>query len=108
MVVSTTPTALQVRLQGHRHQLAEMLTDLETYLTLRNDRHDQLTRRYERLERQADDLTNPETARGKKLLADYERVSERHASSEEDLDDLENRVLEPLRDIQEVLSRLVA
>ncbi|OLV20267.1 hypothetical protein BOO71_0000265 [Deinococcus marmoris] len=88
--------------------LAEMLVDLEAELARRNDRHDQLTRRYERLERQTDDLTNPETVRGRKLLADYERLSELHARSDEEIDELENQVLEPLRDIQEVLRKLVA
>lgn len=99
---------LQLRLVDHQSQISEMLTDLAAYQAFQHDRHDQLTRRHERLERQVDALNNPETARGKKLLNDYERISEQHARSEEELESLENEIMEPLRGVWEVLSTLVA
>lgn len=105
---TSTRTALQVKLQAHHNQLAEMLADLETYQVFQSERHDQLTRRYEQLERQTEALTNPETVRGQKLTASYERISEQHARSEEELDELENQVIEPLREAREVLGQLLA
>lgn len=99
---------LQLRLGNHQNQISEMLTDLAAYQAVQHDRHDQLTRRQERLERQVDALNNPETPRGKELLNDYERISEQHARSEEELESLENEIMEPLRGVWEVLSTLVA
>ncbi|GMA17323.1 hypothetical protein [Deinococcus metallilatus] len=46
--------------------------------------------------------------RHEQLTRRYERLSELHAQSEEELDDLENLVLEPLREAQDVLLRLAS
>lgn len=99
---------IKERLTQHMAALGAAQADISTYLRLHQQRHDQLTRRVERLENQVDHITNPETARNRKLLADYERLSEAHSQSEEALDDLENLVLEPLWEAQEVLQRLVS
>lgn len=102
------PTALRVRLQAHQSQLPEMLADLETHLAIQHDRHDQLTRRYHRLESQTERLTNPETVRGQRLYAQYDVVTAQHAESETNLEDLENQVIEPLREARDVLGRLLS
>lgn len=108
MMRSSELNGLRQSIQDQTHQLGlVLLPKLETYLAYKHQRHEQLTRRYERVERQTDDVTNPTTERSRRLLAEYERLSEQHARSEEELDDLENLVLEPLREVQDVLERLV-
>ncbi|MCP2014386.1 hypothetical protein L1280_001523 [Deinococcus sp. HSC-46F16] len=99
---------LRQSIQDQAHQLAVcLLPKLEAYLAYKQVRHDLLTKRYERVERKTENITDPMTERSQKLLAEYERLSEQHARSEEELDDLENLVLEPLREAQDVLERLV-
>lgn len=99
---------LQSSLRRKAGYLAELEAELATYLQLKQERHEQLTRRYERLERRTDSITNLDTPRSQRLLAEYELLSERHAQSEEELDDCENLVLEPLREARAVLLRLVS
>lgn len=108
MMRSSELDGLRRGLQDQAHQLAlVLLPKLEAYFACKQERHDQLIKRYERVERQVDDITNPSAERSRRLLAEYERLGEQHARSEEELDDLENLVLEPLREVQDALERLV-
>ncbi|THF70716.1 hypothetical protein E7T06_06145 [Deinococcus sp. Arct2-2] len=64
---------LREKLHLHLTALGACQADIEAYLTLQQGRFEQLTPRYERVERQTDDLTNPYTVRGQRLVAEYER-----------------------------------
>lgn len=108
MTTSNQFAQLRAKLPAHAESLRGILADATTYHILLQERHEQLTHRVERLENQVDNITNPETARNRKLLDDYERLSEAQSLSEEVLDDLENLVLEPLWEAREVLQRLVS
>ncbi|WP_146160666.1 hypothetical protein [Deinococcus arcticus] len=99
---------LRNRLREKLSMLNEVQVEAEAYLALKDTRHDQLTRRLEKLERRTDDIANPDTARSQKLLEAYDQLLELHARSEEELDDWESLVLEPLREVQEALLKLVS
>lgn len=101
-------TTLSVRIGRQRTVLDDLRADVASLLALKQERHEQLTRRYERLERRTDSIANPNTARNRSLLDDYERLGERHGQSESELDVWENEVLEPLTQVLEVLDTLVA
>ncbi|MBI0445350.1 hypothetical protein [Deinococcus sp. DB0503] len=101
-----TLAASSGKLRLHQTALAGCQAGVEQYLRLKQKRHEHLTRRYERLERRTDDIRD--TARNRKLLAEYGCLGEQHARSEEEMDDLENLVLEPLREAREVLRRPVS
>lgn len=107
MATSKELQALKVRLTDHVAQLDIIHSDVRAYLCSLQERHDQLTLRVDRLDRQMDALTNPETARSRKLMDDLDRLSNVHAQSEEHLEDMENLVLEPIREAQDTLARLV-
>lgn len=106
------PSPLLKKEQGALLLKAALLTglaaDLAALMHSMQERHEQLTRRYERLERQTERLTNLDIPRSQRLLAEYERLGERHAQSEEELDELENLVLEPLLEARNVLLRLAS
>ncbi|MFB9993416.1 hypothetical protein ACFFLM_15725 [Deinococcus oregonensis] len=108
MSLSQPTPDLREKLYRHLTDLGACQADVEAYLTLQQGRFEQLTRRYERVERQTDALTNPDTERGKRLLAEYERLGELHSRKENELDDLENVVLEALREVQTTLRHLLA
>lgn len=108
MATSKDLQDLRAQLRDHIAQLHVIHSDVQAYLSGLQERHDQLTLRVDRLDRQVDGLTNPETARGRKLMDDLDRLSSVHAQSEEHLDDLENLVLEPIREARDTLARLVS
>lgn len=100
--------ALRERLLSQVPLLQQVQADLSVYLEGLQDRHDQLGIRVSRLERQVDAITNPETPKNRRLLSNWETLSDAHSESEDVLDDLENLVLEPLREVQETLHRRVS
>lgn len=100
--------ALRERLLSHVPLLQQMQADLSVYLAGLQDRHDQLSIRVSQLERQVDAITNLGTPKNRKLLSNWETLNKAHSESEDLLDDLENLVLEPLREVQETLHRRVS
>lgn len=108
MTTSSHFAQLRGKLAAHAESLRSIHAEVTDYHTILQERQGQLDRRVERLENQVDNITNPETAKSRKLLEDYERLSEAQSQVEETLDDLENLVLEPLWEAREVLQRLVS
>lgn len=99
---------LRQRLASHALLLQQVQADGMSYLTALQDRHEQLTCRLERLDRQVDGIVNPDSDKSRPLVSTWEQLSASHSHQEELLDDLENLVLEPLREAQEILRRLVS
>lgn len=108
MSASNQFSELQGKLLAQAGSLQGIVADVTAYQALFQERHEQLTHRYEAVERKVDDITNLDAAHNQKLLAKYDRLMEIHAQSEEELDSWENEVLEPLREVQEVMLRLLA
>lgn len=105
---SLTLTGNERKIRERLQQMVTLENDVKVLLAVKQDRHEQLTRRYERLERRTDRITNPTTARSRSLLEEFDRLSEQHTRSEAELDVWENEVLEPLTQLLEVLDTLVA